>query len=181
MLIYFYSFRIVAAVPTHIYYSVCVCACVSTKTLPVLCCYAILSKLFMKLFFNFSKRWQGRFWLRSNIYTGGYKVKSARTRQTPDPALPLLRLCRLSFCLLIGLAKSFICSCLLPWQKMLLLTPLANGGARENDAARLASECERERAAAACDERRCCCSATAGAVKLCKAERVDVAGEQQCC
>lgn len=31
-------------------------------------------------------------------------------------------------------------------------------------------EGERGRAAAACDERRCCCSATAGAVKFCKAE-----------
>lgn len=31
-------------------------------------------------------------------------------------------------------------------------------------------ERERGRAAAACDERRCCCSATAGAVKFCKAE-----------
>lgn len=143
MLIYFYSFsHCSCSSHTHLLQCVCVCACVSTKTLPVLCCYAILSKLFMKLFFNFSKRWQGRFWLRSNIYTGGYKVKSARTRQTPDPALPLLRLCRLSFCLLIGLAKSFICSCLLPWQKNVV----ANATCEQR--------CERERRCASCERMR---------------------------
>lgn len=156
------------------YYSpyVCVCVCVCQhKKLCRCAAAATLSYLsnLCSFFFNFSTRWQGRFWLRSNIYTGlQSQVCPYQTDTWPNAACCCVSAAFRSAC---SLAWRKISYAAVLAKKMLLLTTLVNIGANESAAtARRASECEREGAAAACDERRCCCPpATAAAVKCCKA------------
>lgn len=78
-------------------------------------------------------------------------IYGATKSSLPVPDRHLTQRCRCC------VSAAFRSACSLAWRKvssaaacclgkkMLLLTPLANIGARENDAARLPSECERER------------------------------------